>query len=137
MSGSIVADLRANVNDILGIRDDIGAAKKEVFLVTRTWTGGELGSGDYSDVSARMLPSPRVVEYKHDLRLKEGGAVQQGDILLKQISQQTYPNQSDLDGTQCKKNVELFYDVGGKIYRPIAVTEKHLTWTVLLRPQNK
>lgn len=131
---SIVSDLKPGLNAILGIRDDLGAALKEVYLVTRSWSGGELGEGDPTEIKVRMLPSPRVVEFKHDLRIKEGGAVQQGDILLKMISKVSFPKQCDVDGSTNSQNVEKFYEVGGILYRVVGVTEKHLTWNVLLRP---
>lgn len=133
MSG-IVDDLRSGVNDLLGIRDSIGAALKEVWIVTRTWSGIELGDGTAFETREQMLPSPRVVEFKTDLRIKEGGAVQSGDIMLKMVSRQSFPNQADVDFSGIASNVEKLYEVGGRLYRPVGVTEKHLTWTILLRP---
>jgi hypothetical protein len=130
----MIDDLRDGLNDILGVRDDIGAALKEVYLVTRTWSGLSIGAGTATETSVRMLPSPRVVEFTDDLRIREGGVVKQGDLLLKQVSQQTYPTIDLVDGTSEAKNVEKLYDVGGKLFRVVSVTTKHLTWRVLLRP---
>lgn len=135
MSG-VIDDILPDVDDILGVRDDIGAALKPVSIVTRNWSGVELGAGDASEFKTPVLPSPRVVEFAHDLRIKEGGAVKQGDILLKMISKNKYPNQSDVDFSGLPPNVEKFYDVGGKLYRPFNVVEKFLTWNVLLRPHS-
>lgn len=133
MSG-IVDDLRLNVNGILKIRDDIGAALKTVFMVTRTWSGTELGDGTSVEVRAQMLPSPRVVEFKSDVRIKEGGFVKVGDILLKMVSRQNFPHENMVDGTSEVPNIEKFYEVGGVLYRVINVATKHLTWNILLRP---
>jgi hypothetical protein len=130
---SIVSDLLGDVDSILSVRDQIGAALKPVYLVTRTWSGSELGEGTASVTKTQMLPSPRVVEFKHDLRLVEGGFVKAGDILLKMVSKQSYATESLLDGTSNVANVEKLYEVGGILYRPINVREKHVTWTVLLR----
>lgn len=134
MSGIVDDLLNGSVNDILGVRDDLGVALKQVHMVTRSWSGLEPGDGEVSEVKTRVLPSPRVVEFKNDLRIVEGGAVQQGDILLKQISKQTYPTQDLVDGSSDSESVEKFYEVGHRLYRVVAVTEKQVTWTVLLRP---
>lgn len=130
---SVVSDLLSNVDSILGIRDDIGAALKEVWLVTRAWRGSEPGDGTYVETKVRMLPSPRVVEYTDQARIREGGAVQQGDIMLKMISKQSFPEAADIDCSSGDASVEKFYEVGGSLYRVVSVTEKHVTWSVLLR----
>lgn len=132
MSG-VVAGVLANVNSILGLRDSLGAALKDVYLVTRTWSGTELGDGTATDTKVKMVPSPRVVEFKHDTRIVEGGAIKQGDILLKMVSKQTYPTETMVDGKSDIDNVENLYEVGGVLYRVINVKEKHVTWSILLR----
>lgn len=133
---SIVDDLKNDcLDDILGIRDDIGAAKQEVYIVERRWSGDEIGDGTYTEPpKERLLPSPRVVEFKHQLRLTDGGAVKQGDILLKMISKQSYPDKAALEFADLARNIEKFYEIGGRLYRPVEVTEKHVTWSVLCRP---
>jgi hypothetical protein len=134
MSG-IVDDLKEGLDDILGIRDDIGAAKQEVYFLEYEFSGTELGDGTKTMKSKeRMLPTPRVVEFKHQLGIKEGGAVKQGDILLKMVSKAKYPDKATLEFSGLEKNVEKFYEIGGRKYRPIEITEKHLTWSILCRP---
>ena len=130
---SVVEDLRASVNDILGLRDDIGAGLKPVSIVTRTWSGEEPGDGVPTDLEEPVVPSPYVVEYSDEYRIKEGGAVQQGDIMLRQISKQSYPTREFVDCSVIEKNVEKFYRVGNALYRVIMVKERHLTWNVQLR----
>lgn len=134
---SFVDDLRSNVNSILGLRDDLGAALKPVYIVTRTWSGDELGAGTKTDVQAQVLPSPRVVEFSQQYAIKEGGAVQQGDILLKGISQQAYATKNLVDCSYIAANIEKLYKVGGVLYRVIHVRERHLTWEVQLRQISK
>lgn len=129
----LIDGLRANVNHILSQRDALGAALKDVYLVTRTWSGVELGDGTATEVKVKMNPSPRVVEFKHDMRLVEGGAVQQGDVLLKMVSKQTFPTQSLVDGSSATATKEALYEIGGFLYRVVNVRERHLTWNVLLR----
>lgn len=134
---SFLDDLRADLNPILSIRDDLGVALKPVYLVTRNWTGEEIGDGTYSDIAVRVAPSPRVVEFFNNFTIKEGGAVQQGDLLLKMISKESYPTQNRIDCTTELANQEKFYKVGVHLYRVIMVKEKQLVWEVQLRKVTK
>jgi hypothetical protein len=134
---SLVSDLISGLDDLLGIRDDLGAALKNVYIVTRTWTGSEVQDGTYSDAHEQVLPSPRVVEFMNEFVIKEGGAVQQGDILLTGISKESYPTQGLIDCTSIAANQERFYKVGTHLYRVIMVKEKLLTWKVQLRKVTK
>jgi hypothetical protein len=127
-------DLLGDVDSILGIRDDLGVALHPVFIVTRTWSAGtELGEGDYSDTELQMLPSPRIKEFADDYKIKEGGAIQQGDIMLKMISKQSYPKRSDVDCSVDQQFIEKFYKINDIFYRVIFVWEQHVTWNVHLR----
>lgn len=129
----VIDSLLPNVDSILGLRDDLGVALKQVKFVTRTWSGAEPGDGEYKDSFKEMKPSPRVVEFKTDLRIREGGFVKAGDIMLKMISKASF-SEKDLDGTSEDPRIEKFYEVGGVFYRVINVHEKHVVWSVLLRP---
>lgn len=129
----IIDDLIPNMDEICGIRDDLGVALKEVWIVTRTWSGSAPGDGTKTDVRVRMLPSPRVVEFLDEYKLREGGAVKQGDIMLKMISKESFPTRESVDCSTSSKSVEKFYEVGGFLYRVIAVREKHVVWQVQLR----
>ena len=136
MSG-IVDDLRSNVDSILGLRDSLGVGLKKVYLVTRTWSGSELGAGTKTITKTQMLPSPHVVEFMDSYKIKEGGAIQQGDIMLKMISKQSYPIRTDVDCTTTAQNIEKFYEVGGILYRVIMVKEKHVVWDIQLRRDSR
>lgn len=130
---TMIDDLRQIVNPILGIRDDLGAVKASVYLIARTWTGTEPGDGRFIDTETQVLPSPNIVMFMDDYRIKEGGAVQQGDIKLKWISKQSFPDRTMIDCSVESQNVERFYRVGNYLYRLIQVEEKLLSWNVLLR----
>ena len=130
---SIIADLTAGLDDILGVRDEIGAVIKPVHFVTRTWAGSEPGDGAAVDTKTQLLPSPRIVEFVDDDKIKEGGAIQQGDIMLKMISKQSYPTRSMVDGTSDSLSIEKLYQIGTDFYRVIKVKEKYVTWEVLVR----
>jgi hypothetical protein len=129
----IVGQLIANLDNLLSVRDDIGAAKKTVKIMTRTWDGDSLGEGNAVETLVQMLPSPQIVEFEHDFVLKSGGSVQQGDIMLKMVSKQGYTTQAMVDCSSNDLLVEKFYEVGGFLYQVIHVTEGYVTWNIHLR----
>ena len=135
MSG-IIDDMLPTIDSILGIRDDLGVALKTVYFVTRTWSGAEPGDGVATDVRVRMLPTPRVQEFKHSARIVEGGTIHAGDVLLKMVSKNAYPTEDLLDGSTSSESIQKFFEVGGVLYTVVSVREKHLVWNILLRQQS-
>lgn len=121
-----------DLDDILSIRDDLGAVVKPVSIVTRTWTGAEPGDGTATDVVERVLPSPQILDFSHSLRLVEGGHVRQGDLILKGFSKPRW-SENDLRLKPVERNVEKFFLVGDALYEPISVTEKLLMFNVQVR----
>ena len=136
MGDNLIESLKKSINPILGVRDTLGAQKHDVFLLTRTWSGEIVGDGQPVDTKSQVLPSPNIVDLSHSLRLKSGGNIRQGDILLKMISKQSFPERFEIDGEVLDKNVEFFYFFGDVIYRVISVTEDHLWWNVQVRAIN-
>jgi hypothetical protein len=121
------------LDKVLSLRDKTGAVLAPVFLVTRTWSGTDPGDGVMTEERRELRPSPRIVDYSHSTRLLEGGAVRQGDLILKAISKVTYPDRATIDGSSTAHNVEKFYDIGGELHLVISVTQKHLWWNVQVR----
>ena len=132
MSLGIRDALIPSIDSILGVRDAIGAVIDPVYFVTRTWSGSQMGEGTPQDSETQMLPSPGLKTYHKDVRLREGGAIQAGDIFLIDVSQNKYTEQ-DLDATSPANNVEKLYRVGDKLYQVIQVSKKYVTWDVQLR----
>lgn len=132
MSG-IVSDILSITDDILGLRDDLGALKHPIYILTRTWAGQEIGDGAAVDSSAQILPTPYLVDYSHSIKLREGGAIREGDIVLKMISKQSYPNEDQIDCSTATKKIEKFYYINGKMYEVISVTSEYVYWNVHLR----
>jgi hypothetical protein len=128
----IIDSLLPAIDSILGVRDSAGAAISPVYLVTRTWSGSEVGEGTATDVDTRMLPTPGLKNFSQNINLREGGAVKSGDIILKSVSKNSY-TLADLDGSSPSGNVEKFYLVGTKLYQVINVLESYVTWDVQLR----
>lgn len=128
----IIDGLMTGIDGILGIRDAIGAVIDPVFFVTRTWSGTTIGDGTASDIEVQMLPSPGLKNYSQDVRLREGGTVKAGDIILKDVSRNKY-QETDLDGSSPADNIEKLFRVGDKIYQVINVTKSYVTWDVQVR----
>lgn len=121
------------VDEILGIRDCIGAALAPVSFVTRSWSGARVGDGEFSDDETEMKPTPMIKDYSHDIRLQQGGAYKQGDLILKGISKNLYKLESDLRTDTGEKTVEKFIKVGSNYYRTIQVKENLVTWDIQVR----
>lgn len=126
--------IRKSLNSILSIRDKV-AIIHAVFQVTRTWQGEEVGSGEYTDDTVRIYPTPRLKEYGHDVRISEGGSIKQGDIILKGLSKENY-EETDLECTTLSPNVEKFWLIDDKEYTTINVKERMLTFDVQLRKRS-
>lgn len=133
---TLIEDLRQGIDSILSIRDEIGAVKKPVYLVTRTWSGSEPGDGTSSDLVEQILPSPNIKELFDDIRVREGGSIQQGDLRITGISRQSY-TRSDIDGTGATSKIEKFIKVGEVLYTVIHVEEKHFTMSAIVRRVSK
>ena len=130
---SLIDSLKDCSDSILGIRESIGADLRKIYLVTRTWSGEMVGDGLASDESVKIEPTPGIKNLSNDHRVKEGGAVQNGDLLIHQISKYRYPEQKDIDCSSDLANVERFYQVGDVLYTVINTVEKHLVWDVQIR----
>lgn len=139
--GFIEAMLPA-IDAALGVRDAVGAVILPVYLVTRIYYSdsgltvpNNQPEGYAQDMQKQVLPSPMIVQYKQDLRLREGGAVKAGDIVLKSISKNLY-KESDLDGSTPSANIQKLFLIGDKLYQVISVTQKYLTFEVQVRELN-
>ena len=56
----LVDDLIDGIDDSLGMIDEIGAYKDEVYLVTRTWSGATIGLGTATDEERQVYPTPYI-----------------------------------------------------------------------------
>lgn len=123
----------SGLNSVLSVRNKIGAIKQPVSFITREWTGKTVGDGISKDTETEVYPAPHIVDYSHSIRLQEGGAIKQGDLLLKAISKSSFPSSKDIDGSSEAKNIERFFKVGEYYYTVISVRERYLTWDVQVR----
>lgn len=121
------------VDCALECKDELDLDLCKVSMVTRFWSGETVGRGKAKDEVCEVYPNPSVITFNHDLRLKEGGHVKSGDILIKSISRKRYPLESDVDGSVGDESCEKFYLICDKLYTVISVEKKIATWEVLVR----
>lgn len=136
MADGIIDSLLEVADDILSVREDIGAAIHLVYKVTRTWSGDSAHEGTYSDTKVKIDPTPGFRDLSMDIRALEGGTVQRGDILIQKISKASYPDKSEVSLECPEGNVERFYEIDNKLFRVIHVRESYIYWDVHVRALN-
>jgi len=120
------------INKALEAKDSAGLTIHKVFLLKRTWSGEQIGDGRNVEKITEIKPVPCIREFGHDIRAVEGGAIQQGDILLTNISRANY-DRNFLSTQQDEPRTEKFYQIDGGEYRVVNIIERFVTWDVLVR----
>ena len=120
------------IDEVLEVRENIGADLHRVSLVERKWSGEHIGDGRYKDSITQIRPTPGIKEFAHDIRLLEGGAIQQGDILITSISKNRF-NRDFLSVQDTDAAMEKFYLIDDREYRIVNITEHLVTWNILVR----
>lgn len=118
---------------ILSIREKMGAQLADVFLITRTWNGERVGDGQFTDAEIRIAPTPEIVDFSHDVRVTEAGAVKAGDLILKGVSRNKFPDELTLRTDTDDKRVEKLYTVGKHFYTVVNIRERLITWDIHIR----
>lgn len=136
MSSNLRESLKGCLDKSLEIRENLGVQIHDVFFVTRTWSGEDIGDGNERIVRKQMRPSPRIIDYALDVRLTTGSNIRQGDIVLKEISGNLF-SLSDLHTQTNDRQIEKFYEINGEFYEVIHIKEKLITWEVHLRKTNE
>jgi hypothetical protein len=124
---------KGGLDTILGIRSQLGADLKKVFLVTRVWSGSQIGEGDVEETLQEISPSPGIKDYSHNIRMVEGGNIKQGDLIIHQISKNKFETEKEIDCSSDDPAIEKLFRVGEDYYRVISVVERQLTWDVQVR----
>jgi hypothetical protein len=136
LPGGIIESLLDVADDILSVREEIGAAIHYVYRVTRTWSGESCGDGTFEDISEKITPTPGFRDLSLSLRSLEGGFFQRGDVIIQGISKQSYPDKSAVALECSELNVEKFYKIDEKLFQVIHVRESYVTWDVHVRAVN-
>ena len=129
----LISDLTAIADSLYGIRDDLGAAIHNVYIVTRTWTGDAVGEGSATDEVAQMLPTPALKNLSHDFEAQAAGTVKSGDIILKGISKQSWPDEDTVSLKSDNAKIQKFYLIDDKLYQVISTVESYISWDVQIR----
>lgn len=135
MSGSLRDCLIKAQKCAFTSREKLGVSHRAVALVTRTWSGKEPGEGSAKDSIQVISPRPIVEEIAHDIAIRDGGAVKQGDLFIKGLFKDDFPTESDVDA-QTKydaRNIEQFYKIGDYLYKSIYVKDNFTSWDVQVR----
>ena len=96
---SLVPDVVDELRDSL--HEDFGVRAYNTHAVTRTWTSGQVGNGEFVDEEVELTPSPLIelwkgpAELRHDL--EPCGLDESGYIIVREVSL-TY-NYQDLTGS--------------------------------------
>lgn len=133
MSCNLRESLLKCSDKILSVRQDMGAQLADVYLITRTWTGERVGEGDFTDESVKMDPTPSIMDFSHDVRVTEAGAVKAGDLILTGVSLNKYPDEATLRTQTTAKNVQKMYKINSHYYHVVRIVERFLTWDIQLR----
>lgn len=145
LDDSIVDDLLTTVDDIRGdLLPLAGIRTFDVYTMTRTWSGVEVGDGDSTDVETLLFPTPKVAKSAPkgiSYTVRPQGREEDGDLWVTELSMAQYA-EDDLTGGDLSKNVEFFWilkDGHGQGARrraytlgavPIADRENTIGWVV-------
>lgn len=134
----IIETILPATRSIYGIRDDIGAEKGFVYMVELLWSSGQIGAGQPIEKITKILPTPQIVDFTQAINLPDSAGVQAGDIILKGISKDAFPDETLIDTQTDNQNLEKFYliqtrDEVNKLYQVISIKEKYVSWQVQIR----
>lgn len=132
---NLVQRLRAKADRFFSVRERVGY-KQKVFLLTRTWQGPRVGVGSPVDAVVRIKPAPGIRDLSHRRQVTTHGQTIEGDIVLTGIAFNNY-NEELLGNTTNTPLTEKFYLIDGKTYSVANVSQKFVSWEVVLKKANK
>lgn len=145
---SLVDDLVNDIDELRGeLHSDFGVRAFRVYTVMRTWTGQQVGEGDFLDTVTEITPQPRVAFWDgYKFVLSPIGTHEDGEVQVSEISlTHTY---AELSGGQVALNQQWFFvlvDAFGqgcpnrylRINRPpFPDREKNIGWELRLMDMN-
>jgi len=134
---TILDEAAVSVKEAMETVEELQVYRHLVYILTRTWSGERIGAGDATDTKAQIDPNPYLKSYDHDLRIREGGNIKQGDVLAKFIPKEVYANESEVDCSTSEANVEKFYYMNDRLYQVISVLDGYVYWNIHLRKSSK
>ena len=131
---TLIDRLRAKSSSLYSVRDRIGF-KAKVYILTRTWPM-RLGVGVPKDEVVRIIPNPGITDLSLKRMASPHGQTIMGDIMLTGIAFDLY-SREDLGNATEDESIERFYLIKGNTYAVGAITEKFVSYSVVLTKTNK
>ena len=117
--------------------DSMGLNIAEVGLIKRVWPEDKIGRGTPVDTLELFTPTPRIEQIRQSHNNKQAGQERRGDVFVKFLSKNKYPEVSSIDATSTVKNEEIYYYVDGELFEVVEVTENLTHWNVLISRAKK
>jgi len=133
---SILDDVAIDVDDALKTIEGLELFKSKVYFLTRTWSERK-GRGTPEDDLIKIDPNPFISDLSHSLRIREGGKVKQGDVFLKYLPKNLFPDEDSVNASSIDELVEKFYVIDNELYEVISVVEGYAYWNVQIRKTSK
>ena len=143
LGDNLIDDLVETVDELRAdLYEDFGVTQFAVYLVRRTWNGGQRNEGVASRSETLMDPTPLFVD-ENKWRLMSHGRDEVGDAALMEVSL-TY-TEAELSGGTIADNEEFYYklvDLRGQGHpdqfytvaeSPTVDRERNIGWMVKLR----
>ncbi len=134
---SILGDAAKSVSGAMKTIEDLEIFRHRVYILTRTWSGVRIGNGVKTDTTVEVSPVPYIKTYDLDIRLRVGGVIKAGDIIIKYMSKDDYPDLSFLETVTNIRNVQKFYKIDNKLYTAVGTSDGYAYWNIHLRKTNK
>lgn len=88
---NLVDDLLSTVDDLRGsLHSDMGVRQWRVYVISRTWSGGEIGEGTFTDSELEITPQPLIREpgelTRVIYRTIQAGELEVGEIEVSEVS---------------------------------------------------
>ena len=132
---NLVERLRDKADRFFAVRERVGY-KQKVYLLTRTWPGPRVGTGQPTNAVTRIKPAPGIRDLSHRRQISTHGETIAGDIVLTGIAFNLYSEEL-LGNTTNTPLTEKFYLIDGKTYSVANVSQKFVSWEVVLKKTNK
>jgi len=133
---SLLDDVAKDVQGALETIEGLEIYKTKVYLLTRTWKE-RMGLGTPTDRLIKIDPNPYISDFSHSLRIKEGGNIKQGDLFIKYLPKNLFPNETDVNCKVSNKLEEKFYVLDDELYEVISVVKGYAYWNVQIRKTSK
>jgi len=133
---SLLDDVAIDVDSALKTIEGLEIYKTKVYLLTRTWLARK-GRGNPVDVITKIDPNPYISDYSHSQRIREGGSIKQGDLIIKYLPFNIFPLESDVNNKTGSDLIEKYYVLDNELYEVISIVKGYAYWNVQIRKTNK